>query len=163
MARSLTTGFRGQGRAYDATGCGCGSRLPKRQIFKPNLGGVEEIALRPLNPNLVGTPPAHRYVQARGGDNLKERTMLTKSKLFAVTAIVALVSTSSAFAFDKADVIKVQDTATHSQRHSVKHPADAQARQDVQPLTAVERLEPFTAEEKAILDAPDPFHHPDEF
>jgi hypothetical protein len=93
--------------------------------------------------------------------------MLTNSKLFAVTAIATLLAMSSAFANEMAGMSqsgmsRSRDTVTHSRRHEAMRPA-APSNIVVRPLTPTERLEPFTAEEKAILDAPDPYHHPDEF
>lgn len=89
--------------------------------------------------------------------------MPNKSKLLAITAIAAIVSTSSAFASDRGDLVRVRDTVNYSQKHVMRHAAGAKAQQEIQPLTPAERLEPFTAEQKRALDAPDPFYHPDMF
>lgn len=89
--------------------------------------------------------------------------MITKSKLLVITTIAAVVSSSSAFAMDQAKPVHARSIAAHSHQQAVRHSAKPKKHEAVEPLTPAERLEPFTAEEKQRLDAPDPYYHPDLF
>ncbi len=90
--------------------------------------------------------------------------MLTKSKLLVLAAAAAVASTSPVLAFEPTRIAQWKDAANYSRLRTV--PSRAEARQahrrarNAEPFVAGE---PFTAAQKRAFQAPDPYHHPDEF